>query len=98
MLRAIQQDEDLCLSAVCALYRQEVIARKLKGHSVSSKGCALAEYLIDGDKELRLRKSVPEVKKQRPDVIGQCRKLANFHIEKLFEIYCSGEDPLFSQS
>ncbi|GFP82537.1 hypothetical protein PHJA_000396700 [Phtheirospermum japonicum] len=48
-------------------------------------GCALAEYLIDGDRELRLRKSVSEVKKEQPDVIGQCRKLAT----KLFQIYCA---------
>ncbi|KAL3619201.1 hypothetical protein CASFOL_036771 [Castilleja foliolosa] len=109
LLLAIQQDADLCLNAVCALYRQEVIAKKQNGLSNSSKnrgfspidsmsGCALAEYLIDGDKDLRLRKSVSEVKKQRPDVIGQCRKLANIYVEKLLEIYCSGVDPLFSQS
>ncbi|GFP82523.1 hypothetical protein PHJA_000395300 [Phtheirospermum japonicum] len=61
-------------------------------------GCALAEYLIDGDRELRLRKSVSEVKKERPDVIGQCRKLASVYVEKLFQIYCAADDPFFGQS
>ncbi|KAL6530876.1 hypothetical protein OROGR_014736 [Orobanche gracilis] len=105
MLRAFQQDEQLCMNAVCALYRQQA---KLKGHADLSEmggfspldsvsGRALAEYLIDGDEELRLRKSVSEVKKQRPDVISQCRKLANINVEKLFAIYCAGDDPLFCQ-
>ncbi|GFP82531.1 hypothetical protein PHJA_000396100 [Phtheirospermum japonicum] len=61
-------------------------------------GCALAEYLIDGGKELRLRKSVSEVKKERPDVIGQCRKLATIYVEKLFQIYSTADDPFFGQS
>ncbi|KAL6578767.1 hypothetical protein OROMI_008983 [Orobanche minor] len=108
MLRTFQQDEQLCMNAVCALYRQQVAAKKPKGRSNLSdnrgfspvdsiSGCALAEYLIDGDKELRLRKSVSEVRKQRPDAIAQCRKLANIYVEKLFAIYCTGEDPLFCQ-
>ncbi|KAL6530880.1 hypothetical protein OROGR_014740 [Orobanche gracilis] len=108
MLRTFQQDEELCMNAVCALYRQQVAAKKPKGRSNLSdnrgfspvdsiSGCALAEYLIDGDKELKLRKSVSEVRKQRPDAITQCRKLANIYVEKLFAIYCTGEDPLFCQ-
>ncbi|KAL6578763.1 hypothetical protein OROMI_008979 [Orobanche minor] len=105
MLRAFQQDEQLCMNAVCALYRQQA---KPKGHADLSEmggfspldsvsGCALAEYLIDGDEELRLRKSVSEVKRRRPDVISQCRKLANKNVEKLFAVYCAGDDPLFCQ-
>ncbi|GFP82547.1 hypothetical protein PHJA_000397700 [Phtheirospermum japonicum] len=82
------------MNAVCALYRQHVAARKSKGRSKTGGGCALAEYLIDGDRELRLRKSVSEVKKERPDVIGQCRKLAT----KLFQIYCAADEPFFGQS
>ncbi|GFP82536.1 hypothetical protein PHJA_000396600 [Phtheirospermum japonicum] len=58
----------------------------------------VAKYLIDSDKELRLTKSVSEVKKERPDVIGQCRKLATVYSEKLFQIYCAADDPFFGQS
>ncbi|KAL3645726.1 hypothetical protein CASFOL_010906 [Castilleja foliolosa] len=106
LFRALQQDEELCLDAVCALYRQHIVARKSKGHSNngvfdpvdSMSGCALAEYLIGGDGELRLSKSVSEVKIERPDVIGQCRKLATFYVEKLFAMYCAANDPFFGQS
>ncbi|CAA0838799.1 Unknown protein [Striga hermonthica] len=105
MLRAFQEDDQFCMEAVCALYRRHM---KLKGRSNISKnggfspvdfirGCALAEYLIDGDKELRLRKSVSQVKMRRPEAIGVCRKLANFYVEKLLAVYRSGEDPLFGQ-
>ncbi|GFP82525.1 hypothetical protein PHJA_000395500 [Phtheirospermum japonicum] len=97
MLRAFQQDEQLCMNAVCALYRQHVVARKSKLSNLFFSGCALAEYLIDGDGELRLRKSVSEVKKERPDVIGQCKKLATIYVEKLFEIYWAADDPFFGQ-
>ncbi|KAL3645725.1 hypothetical protein CASFOL_010905 [Castilleja foliolosa] len=106
LFRALQQDEELCMDAVCALYRQHNVARKSKGHSNnggfdlvdSMSGCALAEYLIGGDGELRLRKSVSEVKIERPDVISQCRKLATTYVEKLFAMYCAAGDPFFGQS
>ncbi|KAL3651394.1 hypothetical protein CASFOL_004396 [Castilleja foliolosa] len=106
MLRAFQQDEELCMKAVCSLYRQQSFARKSTGRSKnggfnpvdSMSGCALAKYLIDGDRELRLRKSVSEVKKECPDVISQCRKLATNYVEKLFQIYCAADDPFFGQS
>ncbi|GFP82522.1 hypothetical protein PHJA_000395200 [Phtheirospermum japonicum] len=61
-------------------------------------GCVLAEYLIDGDKELRLMKSVSEVNKERRDVIGQCTKLATIYVQKLFQIYCAADDPFFGKS
>ncbi|KAL3645722.1 hypothetical protein CASFOL_010902 [Castilleja foliolosa] len=112
MLRAFQQDEELCMNAVCSLYRQQSLAIKSTGRSEnggfgpvdsmrpadSMSGCALAKYLIDGDRELRLRKSVLEVKNERPDVIAQCRKLATIYAAKLFQIYCAADDPFFGQS
>ncbi|GER30283.1 G-box binding factor 1 [Striga asiatica] len=105
MLRAFREDEQLCMNAVCALYRQQA---KSKGYSNSSgsgvfspvdlfSGTFLAEYFLDGDKELKLKKSASEVKKLRPQAIEQCRKLATIYVDKLFAIYCSGEDPLFGQ-
>ncbi|KAL3645724.1 hypothetical protein CASFOL_010904 [Castilleja foliolosa] len=106
MLRAFQQDEELCMNAVCSLYRQQSLARKSTGRSKnggfnpvdSMSGCALAKYLIDGDRDLKPRKSVSEVKKERPDVISQCRKLATNYVEKLFQIYCAADDPFFGHS
>ncbi|KAI3453792.1 hypothetical protein Pfo_010455 [Paulownia fortunei] len=108
MLQAFQEDEELCLNAVCALYRQQIFAKKSTqgsnlpksggfSHVDSMSGRALAEYLIDGDRELRLRKSVSEVKQQRPDVLRQCKRLASIYHEKLYEIYSKAEDPFFGQ-
>ncbi|KAL0297546.1 UNVERIFIED_CONTAM: hypothetical protein Sradi_6806700 [Sesamum radiatum] len=107
MLRAFQEDVELCMNAVCALYRQQFFTGKsahgsskhgVFSHIDSISGRALAEYLIDGDPELRLKKSVSDVKEERPDVLSKCRKLATVYIEKLFKIYCNREDPFFGQA
>ncbi|KAL0290696.1 UNVERIFIED_CONTAM: hypothetical protein Sangu_2561400 [Sesamum angustifolium] len=107
MLRAFQEDVELCMNAVCALYRQQFFTGKsahgsskhgVFSHIDSISGRALAEYLIDGDPELRLKKSVSDVKVERPDVLSKCRKLATIYIEKLFKIYCNREDPFFGQT
>ncbi|KAL0371892.1 UNVERIFIED_CONTAM: hypothetical protein Scaly_0870800 [Sesamum calycinum] len=121
MLRAFQEDVELCMNAVCALYRQQFFTGKsahgsskhgvfshidsislylyvLDIFEIFSSGRALAEYLIDGDPELRLKKSVSDVKEERPDVLSKCRKLATVYIEKLFKIYCNREDPFFGQA
>ncbi|KAK4400929.1 hypothetical protein Sango_1199000 [Sesamum angolense] len=107
MLRAFQEDVELCMNAVCALYRQQFFTGKsahgsskhgVFSHIDSISGRALAEYLIDGDPELRLKKSVSDVKEERPDVLSKCRKLATIYIEKLFKIYCNREDPFFGQT
>ncbi|KAL0393646.1 UNVERIFIED_CONTAM: hypothetical protein Slati_4330800 [Sesamum latifolium] len=70
MLKAFMEDDELCMNAVCALYRQQVAASKSPGgfaglfqHFEAMSGRALAEYLIGGDPELKLRKSVAEVKR-----------------------------------
>ncbi|KAL0408077.1 UNVERIFIED_CONTAM: hypothetical protein Sradi_1742100 [Sesamum radiatum] len=107
MLKAFQEDVELCMNAVCALYRQQFFTGKsahgsskhgVFSHIDSISGSALAEYLIDGDPELRLKKSVSDVKEERPDVLNKCRKLATIYNEKLFEIYCNREDPFFGQT
>ncbi|KAK6158325.1 hypothetical protein DH2020_005639 [Rehmannia glutinosa] len=93
-----------------ALYRQKVSASKsteglnrvfyhfetlrYSNDAIPSR-CDLAEYLIDGDPELRLTKSVAKVKQQCPKVINQCRRLATDHYESLFMLYCNGDDPFF---
>ncbi|KAK6137320.1 hypothetical protein DH2020_028924 [Rehmannia glutinosa] len=99
MLKAFQEDDELCMNAMCALYRQKVSASKsTEGsnrvfyHFETMRGCDLAEYLIDGDPELRLTKSVREVKQQ---FINQCRRLATDHYASLFMLYCNGDDPFF---
>ncbi|KAL8064042.1 hypothetical protein ABFX02_01G065800 [Erythranthe guttata] len=100
MLEAFDKDDELCLKAVCALYRKQVSAtesttRGLLHRFETMRGRDLAEYLIDGDSELRLKKSVSEVKREFPDAINKCRILAVDYHEKLFMLYCSEEDPSF---
>ncbi|EYU40036.1 hypothetical protein MIMGU_mgv1a015834mg [Erythranthe guttata] len=108
MINALQEDEELCMNGVCALYRQQFFSSqpttkrsKLSNtvkpdDLISARG--LAEYLIDGDNEMRLRKSVSEVKNERAEVISQCRRLSVTYSEKLFEIYCSAKDPFFTRT
>ncbi|KAL6501749.1 hypothetical protein OROGR_026882 [Orobanche gracilis] len=83
MVRAFEEDDQLCMHAVCELYRQHISASgstqgssRLLYHFEALRGCELAEYLIDGDPELRLTKSIGEVRRQFPDVIEKCRRLA----------------------
>ncbi|KAL2544336.1 uncharacterized protein Fot_13569 [Forsythia ovata] len=106
MLKAFEEDPELCLNAVCALYRQQISAANFTDDLTLSKSVglihcdatsihALGEYLIEGDPQHRLRKSVSEVEQQRPDVLRNCQKLAIIYYEKLFEIYCKGKDPFY---
>ncbi|KAL7111791.1 hypothetical protein ACP275_05G112000 [Erythranthe tilingii] len=108
MIKALQEDEELCMNGVCALYRQQFfssqpttkrskLSKTVKPDDLISAR-ALAEYLIDGDNEMRLRKSVSEVKNERAEVISQCRRLSVIYSEKLFEIYCSAKDPFFART
>ncbi|KAL0312493.1 UNVERIFIED_CONTAM: hypothetical protein Sradi_5648600 [Sesamum radiatum] len=102
MLKAFMEDDELCMNAVCALYRQQVSASKTPGgfaglfhHFESMGGCALAEYLICGDPELKLRSSVVEVREKFNCAIHLCRRLATDYYENLFALYCNGDDPFF---
>ncbi|KAK4389205.1 hypothetical protein Sango_2257500 [Sesamum angolense] len=102
MLKSFMEDDELCMNAVCALYRQQVSASKSPGactgvfHQFEAmRGCILAEYLISGDPELKLRKSVAEVKEHFPYAIILCRRLATDYYENLFALYCSRVDPFF---
>ncbi|KAL2236682.1 cingulin-like [Sesamum indicum] len=102
MLKAFMEDDELCMNAVCALYRQQVSASKSNAgfagifhHFEAMSGCALAEYLIGEDPELKLRKSRAEVKEQFPCAINLCRRIATDYYENLFALYCNGDDPFF---
>ncbi|KAL7122881.1 hypothetical protein ACP275_01G071300 [Erythranthe tilingii] len=98
MLKAFDEDDELCMDAVCALHRKQVStpgSNLVQSHFQTMRGCDLAEYLIDGDPKLRRKKSVSEVKNRFPDVVNRCRILAADYYEKLFMMYCNGEDPFF---
>lgn len=59
------------------------------------RGNALAEYLIDGDPLHKRRKSVSQVKKESAETIEKCRRIAVDYHERLFMLYCNGDDPYF---
>ncbi|XP_059276313.1 uncharacterized protein LOC132030623 isoform X2 [Lycium ferocissimum] len=102
---SFEKDPELCMKAICALYRQKISPNiSSKGlHFTKSQGlsqsdkisiAALGEYLIDGDRENKLRKAVEEV---RPKDHAECKRLATKYCYQLYQIYLSKEDPLFSQ-
>ncbi|KAL2544337.1 PPC domain-containing protein [Forsythia ovata] len=64
---------------------------------IFSSVLALALYLNDGDPQHRLRKSVSEVKQQRPDVLRHCQKLGCSRYIVRGRIHSLEDDNLFSQ-
>ncbi|KAL3830828.1 hypothetical protein ACJIZ3_019630 [Penstemon smallii] len=92
----LTNDLQLCMNAVCVLYRQQISASEsttqdlygVLSHSDALRVRALGEYLVDGGQGLRLGKSLYEVKQDRPDVLVECRRLATNYLR----IYCNGEN------
>ncbi|XP_022736095.1 uncharacterized protein LOC111289373 [Durio zibethinus] len=109
LLAAFGKDLELCMKAVCALYRQQTSGEKLckatlcqnqRGFSKfdAYRGCTLAEFLTDGDPQGDLKKSVKELQAYDPNAVELCRNLATHYSKQLFEIYNSKEDPYFLPS
>ncbi|XP_059667189.1 uncharacterized protein LOC132312724 [Cornus florida] len=106
MLAAFGKDPELCMKAVCALYRQQTTEeRSSKGTIYSNqrgfsqcdalRGTNIAEFLIDGDPEGDLNKSVEELQEYNHKGLELCRTLATRYSKQLFSIYSNKEDPLF---
>ncbi|KAH1099720.1 hypothetical protein AAZX31_13G027200 [Glycine max] len=106
MLAAFGKDPELCMKAVCALYRQQTSEEQMsKGALLSNqrgfnkfdayKGSILAEFLTDGDPYGGLKKSVKELQENDPEAVELCRSLATHYSKQLYEIYKNKEDPLF---
>ncbi|XP_050226249.1 uncharacterized protein LOC126676150 [Mercurialis annua] len=106
MLIAFERDEELCMKAVCALYRQQnsvnifmssSSASPNKGFKSSAtiRGTTLAKFLMDGDPAGKLKKSKEELIAFDKKGLDDCKKLAIEHSSQLFEIYQKHEDPLF---
>ncbi|XVF12623.1 hypothetical protein REPUB_Repub08aG0134900 [Reevesia pubescens] len=109
LLAAFGKDLELCMKAVCALYRQQTSGEKLskatfcqnqRGFSKfdAHRGCTLAEFLTDGDPQGDLKKSVKELRAYDLHAVELCRDLATHYSKQLFEIYNSKEDPYFRPS
>ncbi|CAI9094108.1 OLC1v1029782C1 [Oldenlandia corymbosa var. corymbosa] len=94
MRSAFEKDYEPCMNAVCALYRNKVPAGT-RFHFDAMSGKALAEYLIDGDPEQKLKKTILEVEQEDPKLLSQCRDLAIRHCDTLFYMYSMGKDRHF---
>nr|GME10897.1 Extensin-1 like [Ipomoea batatas] len=88
MRLAFVNDPQLCMSAVCALYRH-LISTPLSNDQF---GVILAKYLIDGHPENKLNRDMSEISKL---AVEDSTIIALKYSEQLFRIYSSGEDPFF---
>ncbi|PWA75048.1 hypothetical protein CTI12_AA246440 [Artemisia annua] len=106
MQDAFGEDPELCMSAVCALYRQQTEDEKAfketryrngRGFNQddAQRGSELAEFLMDGDPAGDLKKSVEDLKQFDKKGIEDCRRIALYYSRQLFEIYYNNEDPCF---
>lgn len=109
MLAAFGKEPELCMKAVCALYRQQTADERISKEAFYSnqrgfskfdapRGCALGEFLTEGDTSGGLRKSVEELQEHDPEALDLCRKLADHYSKQLFQIYKNNEDPFFFPS
>ncbi|KAF3773820.1 hypothetical protein EJ110_NYTH54555 [Nymphaea thermarum] len=109
MLASFQKDDELCMKAVCALYRQQTSEEKAGKASLyhnrrgfnkfdALRGSELAEFLTDGDPFGPLKKSAKELERHKPEGVEYCRELAMRYSKQLFEIYQKQEDPFFCPS
>ncbi|KAL4557018.1 hypothetical protein LXL04_035188 [Taraxacum kok-saghyz] len=106
MLADFGKDPELCMRAVCALYRQQTEDEKaglatiyLNGRGFSQfdafRGSDVAEFLTDGDPNGDLNKTVEELERYDAKGVELCMRLAAKYSKQLFQIYQSKEDPYF---
>ncbi|PSS04430.1 hypothetical protein CEY00_Acc20284 [Actinidia chinensis var. chinensis] len=97
MLAAFGKDLELCMKAICALYRQQTSEEKVsKGTFYSNqrgfsqcdafRGTTLAEFLTDGDPQGEVKKSVKELQEHDRKGPELCRTLATHHSKQLYAI------------
>ncbi|XP_057442850.1 uncharacterized protein LOC130734436 isoform X3 [Lotus japonicus] len=106
MLAAFGKDPELCMKAVCSLYRQQTSEEQMSKEAIyqnnrgfskfdAHRGSALAEFLTDGDPSSGLKKSVEDLQEYDPKAVELCRTLAIRYSKQLYEIYKNNEDPFF---
>ncbi|KAI3422985.1 uncharacterized protein J3R85_011508 [Psidium guajava] len=104
MICDISKDDELCMEAVCALYRwqrsksMERSACQGFGDLLSPSENSLAEFLTGGDPEGKLKKSVKDLRDHYPKALNVCRSIAIDHCKQLFIIYRKKEDAFFPSS
>uniref|UniRef100_A0ACD5VUQ9 Uncharacterized protein n=1 Tax=Avena sativa TaxID=4498 RepID=A0ACD5VUQ9_AVESA len=106
MLSAFAKQPELCLKAVCALYRKQTeeeqvgkatIVHNKKGFSQihARRGSDIAQFLLDGDASGHLKKTVQDLEEYDRYGLKFCHKIASHYSKQLFAIYQNQEDPYF---
>ncbi|KAL6627179.1 hypothetical protein ACP70R_030905 [Stipagrostis hirtigluma subsp. patula] len=106
MLAAFHEHPELCLKAVCALYRKQTKEEQLEKATLvhnkqgfsqidASRGSCIAEFLLDGDLYGPLKKTVHDLEAYDRYALDFCRKVAARYSKQLFAIYQNKEDPYF---
>ncbi|XP_026423448.1 uncharacterized protein LOC113319397 isoform X2 [Papaver somniferum] len=96
MLSSFEEDHELCMKAVCALYRQQISEGKGLLHNSDALRCTtLAKFLMNEDCEGDLNKSVKELEIFDSKGVEDCKRLARRYSTQLFSIYENGKDPFF---
>ncbi|CAI9302498.1 unnamed protein product [Lactuca saligna] len=106
MLADFGKNPELCMKAVCVLYKQQTkdekeckatIYHNERGfsHPDAKRASKVAEFLTEKDPNCDLKKTVEELKRYDTNGIKYCRKLAIKYSKQLFEIYKNKEDPNF---
>ncbi|KAI8546234.1 hypothetical protein RHMOL_Rhmol07G0101400 [Rhododendron molle] len=107
MMSALEREPELCMNAVCALYRKQLCkVESVSGSSLNPgfnqfdalRGTSLGKYLTDGDPQGKLKRSVSELQEFDPNGLGECKKLALRNSDRLFEIYKKKQDAFFLPS
>ncbi|CAO2194230.1 unnamed protein product [Urochloa humidicola] len=106
MLAAFAEHPQLCLKAVCALYRRQTQEEQLEkaalvhnkegfNHIDAHRGSCIAEFLLDGDRDGPLMKTIDDLEEHDTYALGFCRRVASNYSKQLFAIYQNKEDPYF---
>ncbi|CAO2205126.1 unnamed protein product [Urochloa humidicola] len=106
MLAAFAEHPELCLKAVCALYRKQTQEEQLEkaalvhnkegfSHIDAHRGSCIAEFLLDGDRDGPLKKTIHDLEEHDYCALGFCRRVASNYSKQLFAIYQNQEDPYF---
>ncbi|KAL5729218.1 hypothetical protein ACHQM5_002195 [Ranunculus cassubicifolius] len=106
MVKSFERDPLLCMKAVCTLYRHRLFEKKADGGSSKlnnrrfslsreERGTSIAKFLLDGNEECEMKKSVKELEVYDPKGLQECQKLAYHYSNQLFTVYQNKEDPFF---
>lgn len=106
MVATLEQDEELRLRAVCALFGQQAAVQKSSNFTSTfqnqgfdkvdaTRGTALVEFLTNGDPQGKLKKSTMELLADDPGGFRDCKRLTIKYSKQLFEMWQVKGDPLF---